>query len=174
MLIPPFETQRLLLRPLEKTDAERMFLLDSNPDVMQYVGQTTHTKPEESLMVIEMILSQYEKNRIGRYAVIEKKSGLLIGWSGLKFIDYEINGFQNFYEIGYRFLPEFWGKGYATESGKGFVDKAFNESNIKELFAYAHSENTDSHHVLKKLGFLQNGEFEEPDGICYWYELKKN
>ena len=173
MLIAPFETERLQLRPLEKSDVGRLFLLDSNPEVMKYVGQTTLSKPEETEKVIEMIQSQYEKFGIGRFAVVEKETGLLIGWSGLKFIDYEINGFKNFYEVGYRFLPESWGKGYATECGKSFINKAFNEIKVNEIFAYAHTENTDSHHVLKKLGFKQNGNFEEPDGTCYWFELKK-
>lgn len=172
MLINPFETERLQLRPLEKPDAVRLFLLDSHPEVMRYVGQPVLNHPEESEKVIEMIQAQYEKFGIGRFAVIEKETGLLIGWSGLKFIDYEVNGFKNFYEIGYRFLPESWGKGYATEAGKSFVDKAFNKIKVDELSAYAHSENTDSHHVLKKLGFQQNGKFEEPDGTCYWFEMK--
>ncbi len=173
MLIKPFETERLQIRPLEKSDTHRLFLLDSNPDVMKYVGQTVLTKPEESEKVIEMIQQQYQKFGVGRFAVIEKESGLLIGWSGLKFIDYEINGFQNFYEIGYRFLPDFWGKGYAKESVKGFIEKAFTEIKIDTLYAYAHSENNASNSALEKLGFEKTGEFEEPDGICFWYEMKR-
>jgi len=170
MLIQPFETERLLLRPLEKTDAGRMFLLDSNPDVMKYVGQPVVTNVEESEKIIGMIQAQYEKNGIGRFAVIEKESGLLIGWSGLKFLTEEINGFKNVYELGYRFLPEFWGKGYATESGKAFVDIGFSELNLTMIYACAHSENDASNHILRKLGFRKTGDFIEPDGLCFWYE----
>ncbi len=173
MLIKPFETQRLQLRPLQKSDSARLFLLDSNPDVMKYVGQPVLTKPEESEKVIEMIQAQYEKFGVGRYAVVEKQSELLIGWCGLKFNTENVNGYQNFYELGYRFLPEFWGKGYAKESSRGFIEKAFNEIKIDTLYAYAHSENAASNSALQKLGFEKTGEFQEPDGICFWYEMKK-
>lgn len=173
-MLNPIETERLILRPLVAEDVHRLFLLDSNPQVMKYVGQPVLTEPSQSRAVIEMIQAQYEKFGIGRFAVIEKESNLLIGWAGLKFVDYEVNGHQDFYEIGYRFLPEFWGKGYATESNKPFVGRAFNEMGVKELFAYAHEGNAGSHHVLQKLGFEIQGDFMESDGRCIWFVHQNN
>ncbi|MDF2932395.1 MAG: N-acetyltransferase [Chryseobacterium sp.] len=167
------ETERLILRKLEKSDAERMFLLDSNPDVMKYIGISPLLKLEESEKVIQMIQQQYRDNGLGRLAVIEKETGLLIGWSGLKLHTAEINGYQNFYELGYRFLPESWGKGYAFESSKASLNFGFNDLNAEIIYAYAHAENGASNKVLNRLGFEKTGEFTEPDGICFWYELKK-
>jgi len=163
------ETERLILRKLEKSDAERMFLLDSNPDVMKYIGISPLLKLEESEKVIQMIQQQYRDNGL----VIEKETGLLIGWSGLKLHTAEINGYQNFYELGYRFLPESWGKGYAFESSKASLNFGFNDLNAEIIYAYAHAENGASNKVLNRLGFEKTGEFTEPDGICFWYELKK-
>lgn len=165
------ETKRLILRKFEEADFERLFLLDSNPEVMKYVGMPTLSKVEESKEVVKMIMRQYEDNGLGRLAVIEKESELLIGWSGLKLNTSEVNGYQNFYELGYRFLPETWGKGYATESGKASLDYGFNDLKAEIIYAYAHCENTASNHILTKLGFEKTGEFTEPDGICFWYEL---
>jgi len=167
------ETKRLVLRKLEEADHERLFLLDSNQEVMKYIGMPTLSKVEESKEVVKMIMKQYEDNGLGRLAVIEKESELLIGWSGLKLNTSEVNGYQNFYELGYRFLPETWGKGYATESGKASLDYGFNDLQAEIIYAYAHCENTASNHILTKLGFEKTGEFTEPDGICFWYELKK-
>lgn len=167
------ETQRLILRKLEEADYERLFLLDSNPEVMKYIGMPTLSKVEESKEVVKMIMQQYQDNGVGRLAVIEKESELLIGWSGLKLNTSEINGHQNFYELGYRFLPETWGKGYATESGKASLDYGFNDLKAEVIYAYAHCENLASNHILTKIGFEKTGEFTEPDGICFWYELKK-
>lgn len=167
------ETKRLILRKLEEADYERLFLLDSNAEVMKYIGMPTLFKVEESKEVVKMIMQQYEDNGVGRLAVIEKESELLIGWSGLKLNTSEVNGHKNFYELGYRFLPETWGKGYATESGKASLEYGFNDLQAKVIYAYAHSENLTSNHILTKLGFEKNGEFTEPDGICFWYELKK-
>ena len=167
------ETERLILRKLEDGDAQRLFLLDSNPEVMKYIGIPTLSKIGESKKVIQMIRQQYQDNGLGRLAVIEKESGLLIGWSGLKLYTGEINGYQNFYELGYRFLPESWGKGYAFESAIASLKFGFNNLNIEIIYAYAHEENGASHKVLTKLGFEKTSEFNEPDGICFWYELKK-
>ena len=169
------ETERLILRPLNLYDAERLFLLDSNAEVMKYIGVAPLSQIEQSVEVIKMIQKQYAENGIGRYGVIEKASNLLIGWSGLKLIDYEINGHQNFYEIGYRFLPEFWGKGYATESVIPFVKMGFSEFKAEKLYAYADVNNSASLNVLKKIGFKEKGTFiDDTDGAeCMWYEISR-
>lgn len=172
-MLKTIETERLILRPLENKDAARLFLLDSNPEVMKYIGMPTLSKVEESEKVIQMIQSQYDAFGVGRFAVIEKSSNLLIGWSGLKFNTEIVNDHQNFYELGYRLLPEFWGKGYAQESSKAFLKAGFEELQLEIIYAYAHSENVASVSALKKLGFETVNNFEEPDGICTWFELKK-
>lgn len=166
------ETQRLILRKFEETDAERLFLLDSNSEVMKYIGMPPLSDITESENVIKMIQQQYRDNGVGRLAVIEKESGLLIGWSGLKLITQEINGYNNIYDLGYRFIPEYWGKGYALESAKASLDFGFNDLKAETIYAHAHSENEGSNHILRKLGFEKTGEFTEPDGICFWYELQ--
>jgi len=132
------ETERLILRKLEETDAERMFLLDSNPEVMKYIGIPPLSDIIESEKIIGMIRQQYLDNGVGRLAVTEKKSGLLIGWSGLKLLTQETNGYQNVYELGYRFLPKFWGKGYAEESARASLDFGFTALNADPIYAYAH------------------------------------
>lgn len=166
------ETQRLILRKFEETDAERLFLLDSDPEVMKYIGLPPLSDITESENVIKMIQQQYLDNGVGRLAVIEKESGLLISWSGLKLITQEINGYNNIYDLGYRFIPEYWGKGYALESAKASLDFGFNDLKAETIYAHAHYENEGSNYILRKLGFEKTGEFTEPDGICFWYELQ--
>lgn len=167
------ETERLILRKFEESDAERMFLMDSNPEVMKYIGVPTLSDISESQNAIRMIRQQYAENGIGRLAVIEKESNLLIGWSGLKLLTQEINGYNNVYDLGYRFLPEYWGKGYASESAKASLDFGFNGLKIDIIYAHAHSGNLASNEILRKLGFRKTETFTEPDGICFWYELNR-
>ena len=57
------ETERLILRKLEEQDVERMFLMDSDPEVMKYIGVPVLTDINESKNVIRMIQKQYEENR---------------------------------------------------------------------------------------------------------------
>lgn len=167
------ETERLILRKFEETDAERMFLMDSHPEVMRYIGIPPLYDIRETENILTMIRQQYADHGVGRLAVIEKKSNLLIGWSGLKLLTQEVNGYKNVYDLGYRFLPEYWGKGYASESAKASLDFGFNGLKIDIIYAHAHSENHASNHVLRKLGFRKTGDFTEPDGICFWYELNR-
>lgn len=167
------ETNRLIMRPFEERDAEGLFLLDSNPDVMKYVGGVVSTKIEKSQQMIEFIQKQYKENGVGRLAVIEKSTNTLIGWSGLKYLTSEINGMKNVYELGYRFLPEYWGKGYATETARAALNYAFNEIKTDVVYAMAVTENTGSNRVLQKLGFEELGTFLDDSDLCYWYRLKK-
>ena len=166
------ETQRLILRKLEDTDFERMFLMDSDPEVMKYLGPPVESR-EESKEIIKMIQKQYEENGVGRLAVIEKESGLLIGWCGLKLLKEPINGYVETLDLGYRFIPEFWGKGYAWEAAKATLDYGFNELKASSIYAFADSENTGSKYILNKMGFENTGEFEDLGVKCFWYELKR-
>ncbi|PUB30998.1 RimJ/RimL family protein N-acetyltransferase [Elizabethkingia sp. YR214] len=167
------ETNRLIMRPFEETDAEDLFLLDSNSEVMKYVGGVVSTEIEQSRQVIEFIQKQYKENGVGRLAVIEKSSNVLIGWSGLKYLTKEINGMKNVYELGYRFLPEYWGKGYATETAIAALNYAFNEIKTDIVYAMAVTENVGSNRVLQKLGFEELGTFLDNGDMCYWYKLEK-
>ncbi|UKB82887.1 GNAT family N-acetyltransferase [Chryseobacterium sp. MEBOG06] len=167
------ETKRLILRKLEDADFERMFMMDSDPEVMKYIGVPPLTDSNESKKVIRMIQKQYEENGVGRLAVVEKETAVVVGWSGLKLLTKEVNGYQNVLELAYRFLPEAWGKGYAVESGIASLDYGFKELGADAIYAYAHSEHDASNHILRKLGFEKTSEFKEPDGICFWYELKR-
>ena len=102
------ETTRLLLRDLVQSDSERMFQMDSDPRVYATLfGWPPPTKVEECSHYIEKINQQYIDNGIGRWAVVEKESGLVIGWAGLK-VEKNVNGHESFYDLGYRFIPEYW------------------------------------------------------------------
>ncbi|WP_313100374.1 GNAT family N-acetyltransferase [Epilithonimonas sp.] len=170
----PIITERLTLRKITIDDIDNIFQLDSNPDVMKYVGVPPVKLKEESAKMVENIINQYKNNGTGRLAVIEKESNQFIGWCGIKLLTDEVNGFKNVYELGYRFLPEFWGKGYATESALASLDLGFNQLNADKIYAYADIGNESSNHILTKLGFENKGTFLDKDDICYWFELEKN
>ncbi len=168
------ETQRLILRPLELSDAEDMFAMDANPLVHKYLWQNPSKSIEESIKTIEYVRNQYEKNNIGRFATVLKETGEFIGWTGIKFIDDHIeNGNTNFYDFGYRLNERFWGKGYATETTLFWLDYGFNQMKIEEMNAYTHAENGASNHILQKCGmqFMEN--YRDKDLILWkWWQMK--
>jgi RimJ/RimL family protein N-acetyltransferase len=168
------ETKNLILRELMPSDAEGMFELDSNPLVHRYLGNSPVKSIEASQTAIENIRQQYVERGIGRWAAIEKSSGDFIGWSGLKLnTEQEFNNKIDFYDIGYRFIPRYWGKGYATESAVASLDYAFNTLNLKTVVGMAEIENLASNRILQKIGLNYIEDFLFEDVMVSWYELSK-
>ncbi|MBK8054423.1 MAG: GNAT family N-acetyltransferase [Saprospiraceae bacterium] len=170
-------TENLILRPLQVEDAPSLFALDSDNRVMQYLGNQVLTDIAQVYQYLENIILQYEENGIGRWTVIENKSGKLIGWSGIKLIREETNGHEDFYDLGYRLRPQFWGLGYATESAKAWTKIADETLNIEFLYATANVENQGSQRVLKKSGFEITSSYDFIlSGVpipCVWMERKR-
>jgi [ribosomal protein S5]-alanine N-acetyltransferase len=169
------ETERLILRDILPTDEEAFFEMDSNPDVHIYLGNQPVTSREQIKEVIQNIQQQYEENGIGRWAVIEKESGKFIGWSGLKFIKEHENNHINFYDVGYRFHPKYWGKGYATESAKAALAYGFNELKLNVIYGMANIENKASRRALEKCGlrFVEKFDFPLWNVRCDWLKITK-
>ncbi|HEX8562985.1 MAG TPA: GNAT family N-acetyltransferase [Flavobacterium sp.] len=165
-----FETERLLCREMLVSDVNGMFELDSNPEVHRYLGNNPVKTLEESHEWIREIRQQYLDNGIGRWAVILKENGEFIGWSGLK-VERNVNGYDRFYDLGYRFIQRHWGKGYATETARAFVDFGFNELKLDVINAYTDFDNIASQKVLEKAGLKFINEFPYDGTPEFWYEI---
>ena len=167
------ETERLILRPLELSDAEAMFTMDNNPNVHKYLWQNPTQNIEETIKVIEYVQKQYVDNNIGRFATILKATGEFIGWTGIKFItDHVENGNTNFYDYGYRLDEKFWNKGYASEATKAWLDYGFKEMKIEKMNAYTHAENGASNHILEKHGMQFMEDYFDENSIKWkWWQM---
>ena len=147
------QTKRLVLRHFESADAHAFYKLASIPAVIRYVGNAPlKSIAEAEAALVAAPLRDYEVHGYGRFACVWKKSGEVIGFSGLKFIE-ELSET----ELGYRFLPEYWGLGLATEAGEASIDYARCSLGLKKLIALVHPENQASARVLVKLGFSARG-----------------
>lgn len=167
------ETERLIIRPFEKSDAKALFEMDKNPEVHNYLWQKPCTDIQEVYDYIEMVQKQYQERGIGRFSTIIKETNELIGWTGIKFVNDHIeNGNTNFYDYGYRFNEKFWNKGYATEASISWLDYGFNTMNIKEMNAYTHTENGTSNHILQKVGFIFVEDYPDKEGVIWkWWQM---
>ena len=171
------ETKRLILRELLDTDLEGMFALDSNATVHKYLGNNPITTKDQAAENIRFIREQYIERGIGRFAAIEKSSGDFIGWSGLKLNageKEELNGTRDFIDIGYRFIPKYWRKGYATESSIATFRFGFEEMNYPIIYGAAETANVASNKILQKIGLQFVNDFYYTDIPCKWYALKKD
>ncbi len=168
------ETKRLILREIVQTDLEAMFELDSDPEVHKYLGNKPVKSIEESQKYIDSLQQQYTERGIGRWAVINKETQEFMGWSGLKLNTEEsMNSYINYYDVGYRLMKPFWGKGYATESGKAAIQYAFETMKLKTVYGITEMGNQASHDALLKIGlhYMEDFYCKKEDLNLRWYEI---
>lgn len=170
-MIPTIETKRFLLRPFAETDREGLFALDSDPEVVRYLGNKPMQSIEQADSLIRYILQQYADFNIGRWVIEDKQTGEFIGWAGLKFVTELTNNQLDFYDIGYRLLQKHWGKGIAPECALASVIYGFEKMKLEAIHAGAHQENAASNHILQKLGFRNIEPFMYDNEPQYWYTL---
>lgn len=168
------ETNRLILREFQEEDSNGIWELDSNPEVHRYLGNKPLSNRSQADKIVTMIRSQYKEYGIGRWAVLDKSNQRFIGWCGLKWVTDEIGGRKDYYDLGYRFIPEYWNKGIATESSKAVITYGFKTLDLKELIAIAVVENIASNKVIKKLGFTLSSQFMHDGYMHNGYSLLKD
>jgi ribosomal-protein-alanine N-acetyltransferase len=154
------ETPHLLLRPFTLDDAQAYWPLVSLPEVLRYTGEAAKTSLDQVRdILLTRPLNDYQVHGYGRMACIEKSSGRLVGFSGLKFVD----DLQET-DVGYRFLPDCWGKGYATESARALMAQGREAHGITRIVGLVQPANGASSRVLEKLGMAFERTFDPGDG----------
>ena len=154
------ETERLILREFTLDDTAEYFRLISNPEVMRFSGNPPEQSIEEaSQTLMQGPLQHYRVHGFGRWACIEKQNNELIGFNGCKY-----NDILNVTEIGYAFLPEYWGLGLATESSLAVMQYCHEVIDLKDIVAIVMPEHSASIAVLKKIG-LQYDRMEVECGV---------
>lgn len=152
------ETDRLVLREFTVADAEAFFLLNSDPEVIRYTGDPgVRDVAEARTVLLERPIADYQKHGYGRWACIDKATGELIGFAGLKYLD-ELQDV----DLGYRLRAAWWGRGLATEASRAVVDYGFQTLGLPHVLGLVDPENPRSVRVLDKLGFRYEGM------IDYW------
>ncbi|NLR91482.1 MULTISPECIES: GNAT family N-acetyltransferase [Flammeovirga] len=167
-----FETDELIVRDLEQQDLEGIFLLDSDPEVHEFLGKRPIKTIEEAQKVVDYITGQYKTNGIGRWAVIDKATNDFVGWTGLKYEE-ELRTEFNYYDIGYRLRKKYWGKGIATTTALASLKYGFEKLNLEEICGAAEIDHIASNTVLKKIGLKLSGTFMYDNEPHNWYKITK-
>jgi [ribosomal protein S5]-alanine N-acetyltransferase len=167
------ETQRFLLREILATDVDGMYEMDADTEVHKFLGDPAVTSKEQVIAIINFIRQQYDTFGIGRWAVIDKTTKEFMGWAGLKFMTEETNGHKDYYDLGYRLIKRFWGKGIATECAYASLSYAFDTLKVKHVYGMASVDNIGSNRVLRKVGLTFVETFTH-EGIEHnWYKIDK-
>lgn len=164
------ETPRLLLRPFQPDDAYGIFQMDTDPKVMHFLGGVRLKTSAEAIQTVNHVIQQYEERGIGRYTVIEKDTGDYVGWSGLKLEKSDVEGYEKYYDLGYRLLQKHWGKGYATESAIASVEFGFDTLQLSEILGRVFIQHQASQNVLHKAGLRR---FMKINATDFFYRITK-
>ena len=144
------KTERLILRPHDLSDAERISLFTSDPAVARMTCSIPYPNPAiaaEGRILLQQARSPWS-GEIG-FAVDLPGEGLIgsVGgaWS------------QGRFEIGYWIGRPWWRRGFATEAVQALL-KHLEATGVKAVHASVFLDNTAAAHILGKLGFVREGE----------------
>lgn len=160
-------TERLILREATTADAEFMLALLNSEGWLKFIGDRgVRTVSEASYYLEERVISSYFMNGFGMYNVVSKATGEVMGMCGL------VNRpTLDDIDIGFGFLPEFVGKGYAFEAATAIMDLAINDLKIKKIVAITTIDNLKSQRLLEKIGLsiVKQMKIEGDDAELYLY-----
>lgn len=142
------------LRKFIPEDAASLLQLNADPEVLRFTGDKPFETLENSLQFIQSY-SGYQLPGMGRLACIRKDDHAFLGWCGLR---KEVNTAET--DIGFRFLRQEWGKGYATEAALACLKFGFEQVELPEIIGRAHVANSASIKVLRKIGMQEIGQFD--------------
>ena len=146
------ETPRLRLEPYNMTHLDRLFEINSNPDVMRHIAPVQSR--DETRAYIENNMQRFKRLGHGWWAVIETATGHMVGGVCIQHTAHVETAEL---EVGWRLHPDAQGQGYATEAAIRALDFAFQHLRADHVIAVAAPESAPSHRVMQRIGMQYRG-----------------
>ena len=160
------ETERLVLRRLQRTDLDSLYALYRDPDIRRYFPDGTRTLEETSEELDVFLHGHPKRPELGLWATIEKKSGAFLGRCGL--LPWTIEGRPEV-ELAYLIDKARWREGFATEASLGIVAYARDALRLERLICLVMPGNEASAGVARKVGMQLERDFADEYGPCHIY-----
>lgn len=146
-------TERLLLRPFQLSDAQRVSELCNNYNIYRSTLTLPYPYPIDcAISWIQTHEDNFNNNKSYEFAIADLSTNELYGAIGLTHNHTHRNG-----ELGYWIAEEHWGQGYATEATKAITVFAFSEKHYHKVYARYFASNPGSGRVMQKSGMMQEG-----------------
>jgi RimJ/RimL family protein N-acetyltransferase len=153
-MIEEIRTEHLLLRRLSGADLEDFLIMHQDPHVMATLGGVR--TPDEIRSFLTRLMGDWDKHGFGWWSARDLKSGRFAGRGGLRRVQVDS---QEEVEVGYGFVPEFWGRGLATKLARESVRIGFTELHLPSLVSFTLPTNLASRRVMEKAGFRYERDF---------------
>ena len=144
-------TQRLRIRGWEDSEADRAFFHRVNSDEAMLKFYPFRRSRSEADDLFDVMCARIAQDGFGWAVAEDRTSGAPLGFTGLARIrDEEVIGAG--VEIGWRYVPEAWGQGLASEAARALVGHGFDEMRLERIVAFAVTTNTASLAVMRRIG----------------------
>jgi [ribosomal protein S5]-alanine N-acetyltransferase len=163
------DTARLRIRHLHEGDAPFILDLLNQPTFLRFIGDKgVRTLDDARAYIVSMAINNYAAHGHGLYLVEETETGLPAGTCGIL-----RKPTLPHPDIGYAFLPAFWGRGYALEAAAAIMTHAV-ALGIERLCAVVDPQNESSIKLLVKLGMHRSGQvqFNPNDIVLELFEIR--
>jgi ribosomal-protein-alanine N-acetyltransferase len=164
-----FETERLKIRRYNLDDCDRFYQLSGSEEVMRYIRPVI-SKADSDKSLVQNIHQYTLQPNTGRWAMFEKDTDTFVGSFSILVMDTD----KNKLHIGYALLPQFWGRGLASEVLKQGINFFFNNHSAGTLYAITEQPNVNSQKVLIKCGFLYHATQKEGEKEVFIYVLNRH
>ena len=159
MAFEPLHTDRLILRPSKLSDAQAAFERRNHPDVARYQDwQLPYTLERAQQRMAELEAMDGPVDGVGWSVTVVDAAqpdrivgdlAVELSWGGRTGM------------VGYSFLPDYWGRGYATEAAQAMVHYLFTEVGVGRMESSLHPDNPASARVLEACGMTFEGRTRE-------------
>jgi len=159
-------TENLRFRPLLAADAPELHRILTDAHVREYLCDGNIVSPEWSQEQARASEDKWRRHGAGLGLVFLPDREAPIGLSGFLYFETP-PGFQILYAI----LPEFCGRGLATEISEAAARYAFSELGWREVKSAIDEPNAASRRVMEKLGAKVERREAGPKHLLYYYRL---
>ncbi|MTI68007.1 MAG: GNAT family N-acetyltransferase [Firmicutes bacterium] len=158
-------TKRLYLKSFKHDDNKFLYKLNNNRKVNRYLSADSVSIKDCNNMINKWIKKYGDDSIFNVHKVMLKGTEEIIGFVCLK---KDTNKREA--ELGYSFIPKYWGKGYCIEIAKELIECAFEKTEVERIVAETHPENERSISLLRRLNFKEDNRYGEHFGKLYYLD----
>ncbi|HEX3773595.1 MAG TPA: GNAT family N-acetyltransferase [Polyangiaceae bacterium] len=151
---PRLETERLVLRGYESSDANAIYAYASDPDVTRYMSFDCSRQIDDiHVFLNQRVATQYQAEELSYAITLREAPEIQIGGIGLSWRP----RIHRVMELGYILAKPHWGNGYVPEAARALMRHAFRHTDVARIFAPIFADNAKSRRVAEKMGLKFEG-----------------